>query len=258
VLVGPAFYAENFDIPPQAACLAHSADMVITGEIVPGELLSILGTNLAPSTVATQPENGFYPISAAGISITFNGVPAPVLYVSPEQINVQVPAEVADYASSSAYVAIEIVPTLPQFPNNAAPLAYASIAPVAPSYFEIPLTPGECPGQYAGQKKLLAINPDGTLNGCGNPAPANSTVTLFVDGLGAAASAPTGAVITASAPAYFGLEPVINSISGVYSKQVTASTLSNSGICLGPAFWDLSPVCYPLTGPLPIYVASAP
>jgi uncharacterized protein (TIGR03437 family) len=84
------------------------------------------------------------------VSITFNGAAAPVLYVSPERINVQVPAEVADYASFSPYIDIEVEPTEPApFDAPAPPETYASIAPIAPSYFEIPLSPGECPGQYA-------------------------------------------------------------------------------------------------------------
>ena len=249
VLVGPSFYAENFDSPPAVACLAHSADMVITDEIVPGELLSILGTNLAPSTEATQPVNGFYPTSAAGVSITFNGSAAPVLYVSPEQINVQVPAEVADYASFSPYIDIEVEPTEPApFDAPAPPETYASIAPIAPSYFEIPLSPGECPGQYAGQKKLLAINEDGTLNGCANPAPANSMVTLFVNGMGAAASVPTGAVNSSAShsTAYFGLQPVAGSISGVYSITATAPP---GAFCINSASpVELTPPCYSFTG----------
>jgi adhesin/invasin len=60
----------------------------------PGEILSLFGTGLAPaspssSTASTLP----LPTNPEGVSVTFNGVPAPLYYVSPTQLNVQVPYE---------------------------------------------------------------------------------------------------------------------------------------------------------------------
>jgi len=49
----------------------------------------------------------------------------------------------------------------------------------------------------------LALNPGGSVNTCLNPAPAGSVVTLFLNGLGAAASpvvtASSGTVVSVSA-----------------------------------------------------------
>ncbi len=57
----------------------------------PGMLASVFGTTLAPDT-----EAALYlplPLSLAGVSATVNGITAPLYYVSPGQINLQIPYE---------------------------------------------------------------------------------------------------------------------------------------------------------------------
>lgn len=57
--------------------------------VAAGTLVSIFGTNLAP---AAQSASGFpLPTVLAGTSVAVNGIPAPLLYVSPRQINAQLP-----------------------------------------------------------------------------------------------------------------------------------------------------------------------
>ena len=65
--------------------------------VAPGSIISIYGTGLAPVTSALD---GFAGISALttsinGVSVTVGGVKAPFYFVSPLQMNVQVPFEVA-------------------------------------------------------------------------------------------------------------------------------------------------------------------
>ncbi len=61
-------------------------------QISPGMLMSIFGTGLANST-ATNSGNPL-PYSLAGVSVTVNGLAAPVVYASPGLLNVQVPYSV--------------------------------------------------------------------------------------------------------------------------------------------------------------------
>jgi len=57
----------------------------------PGMVLSVFGSNLAPST---QIASGLpLPLSLAGVSATIDGVAAPLYFVSPQQLNIQVPYE---------------------------------------------------------------------------------------------------------------------------------------------------------------------
>jgi len=61
--------------------------------IAPGSLISIYGTGLATGT-APAPTIPL-PNNLAGVSVTVDGLPAPLFYASPTQINAQVPFEIA-------------------------------------------------------------------------------------------------------------------------------------------------------------------
>ena len=58
----------------------------------PGEILSVFGTNLANGTQTA----GSIPLppTLAGVSASINGVQAPLYYVSPKQVNLQLPYEI--------------------------------------------------------------------------------------------------------------------------------------------------------------------
>ena len=60
-------------------------------DAAPGMVLSVFGTNLAPSTQVDSVLP--LPLALAGVSATIDGVAAPLYYVSPQQLNIQVPYE---------------------------------------------------------------------------------------------------------------------------------------------------------------------
>jgi uncharacterized protein (TIGR03437 family) len=59
----------------------------------PGMVLSVFGTNLANATQTAYALP--LPLTMAGVSATVNGIAAPLYYVSPTQLNIQVPYETA-------------------------------------------------------------------------------------------------------------------------------------------------------------------
>ncbi|HVT95027.1 MAG TPA: hypothetical protein VHD76_19405 [Bryobacteraceae bacterium] len=61
--------------------------------IAPGSLISLFGTDL--SLITASAGSIPLPVSLADVSVSINGIPAPLLYLSPRQLNVQVPVEVA-------------------------------------------------------------------------------------------------------------------------------------------------------------------
>jgi uncharacterized protein (TIGR03437 family) len=71
------------------AGVANAASTGTAGS--PGMLLSVYGTKLANSTQAA--DGSPLPFSLAGVSATVNGLAAPLTYVSPGQINLQIPYE---------------------------------------------------------------------------------------------------------------------------------------------------------------------
>lgn len=58
----------------------------------PGMVLSVFGSGLAPS--AWSAPSVPLPVQLAGVSATINGLDAPLYYVSPSQLNIQIPFEI--------------------------------------------------------------------------------------------------------------------------------------------------------------------
>jgi uncharacterized protein (TIGR03437 family) len=73
-------------------------------KVAPGTIVSILGDNLADDTASVSPDRFEWPTEMAGVQVYFNGIRAPLQFVSPGQINAQIPYEVLDETSLNAYV----------------------------------------------------------------------------------------------------------------------------------------------------------
>ena len=75
-------------------------------QVAPGTLITITGTNLTDSqpVSGTPDSHGYYPSSLGGVEVYFDGIKAPLLYVSPTQINTQIPFEVQDSNGVSSFV----------------------------------------------------------------------------------------------------------------------------------------------------------
>ncbi len=72
------------------------------GVFAPGMSMSVYGTNLAPGTQAASKLP--LPLTMQGITASVNGISAPLYYVSPGQLNIQVPYEIG---AGPAIVAVD-------------------------------------------------------------------------------------------------------------------------------------------------------
>ncbi len=97
------------------------------GAISPGSLATLYGNNLADAIHLPQQPGGSFPTSTAGITVNVNGVNAPLVYLSPTQINFQVPWETAPG------LAVPVKVTWNGVDSNIEPVTIASTA--APSFF---------------------------------------------------------------------------------------------------------------------------
>ena len=75
--------------------------------IAPGALVAILGSRLSDQTATAPPGAKKLPTSLGGVQVYFNGVVAPLLYVSPSQINSQVPWSFVSTTTANAWVRIQ-------------------------------------------------------------------------------------------------------------------------------------------------------
>ena len=219
------------------------------GTVSPGELVTIFGANLGPTTPAPMSitAGGFVDtVSASGVAVTVDGTPAPLIYVSDTQISIQIPYEAAIGARKVVSVT-----------NGANPPVTASVtvAATGPGLFT-------ADGSGVGQAAALTYNATTkqfTLNGTSNLAKIGDTVVLYLTGEGIYDSAPllggssdTGFVIPsglASTPqvsplptvsiggvdatpgvAYAG--PIVGSIIGVLQINVKIPTGSTTGVAV--------------------------
>lgn len=72
--------------------------------IAPGTVVAVLGGNLADTTVSAPAGVETLPTKLGNTEVYIDGVQVPLLFVSPGQINAQVPYEFQDRTSSSVYV----------------------------------------------------------------------------------------------------------------------------------------------------------
>ena len=82
---------------PKVTFVATSVYDPTLTKLAPGSLFSIFGSGLAPAAVDSSGlmGNTGYSSSLNGVTVTIGGMAAPLVFVSPNQINAQVPFEVA-------------------------------------------------------------------------------------------------------------------------------------------------------------------
>jgi len=152
-----------------AAGVANAASYA-TGAVAPGELISLFGSAIGPSAAAslTLTNPVLVSDSLAGLRVWFDGVPAPVLYASANQVNVVVPYEVA--GQSSTTVQVEYLGAL------SAPMSLP-VAATAPAIFTL-----NASGAGAGAILNAA---DNSVNTPANPVSRGAWVSIFATGAGA-------------------------------------------------------------------------
>jgi uncharacterized protein (TIGR03437 family) len=151
-------------------------------DVAPGEIVTISGSDLGPANPlgVTLDNDGKVATAAGGVTVTFNGRPAPLLYVSATQINCVVPYEVAGQGN------IEV--KLTYAGRSAA--RRVNVAAAIPAVFT-------ADGSGKGQGAIT--NAGGGQNSVANPAAAGDVVILYVTGEGQTNPASvTGAVTVAS------------------------------------------------------------
>jgi uncharacterized protein (TIGR03437 family) len=97
VLSGPGSTSGN----PAITGIVNDASFTAGGPISPGAWIAIFGTGLAPAgdsrlwNPSMEIFNGKLPASLDGTSVTVNGKPASVEFISPSQVNIQPPDDTA-------------------------------------------------------------------------------------------------------------------------------------------------------------------
>jgi uncharacterized protein (TIGR03437 family) len=137
--ITPAPAAPQVQLPAIGAVM--NAASLAEGPLVPGSLATIMGTRLAGKTVA----------------VSFDGMPAKLLFDNDTQINVLVPAELGSRSSAQAVVTVDGTQSVAR---------KIVLAQMAPAIF---------PG--------AVLNQDFSVNSASHPAAAGSVIQIFATGL---------------------------------------------------------------------------
>ena len=190
--------------------------------ISPGQLATIRGAHLGtPPVTAEADSTGLFPTTMGNFRVTFNGIPAPLLYVSTEQINCVVPHGVAGSKTAQVVVEFRTFSGL----VDSSPAVTVPVSDTSPGIFTADQS-GSGPGA------ILNTGAGTGLNTESNPAPRGTAITFYATGAGAWNVAyPDGSLVLASrlglpppSPEFLApLAPVSVTIGGQPAK-VTAAT----------------------------------
>jgi uncharacterized protein (TIGR03437 family) len=160
-------------VPPGPVNLVFLNGATFRAGISPGAIVAIRGSGLTTIQGILDAANvvGPLPTTFQGITVTFNGIAAPIYSVSNvngvQQVVVQVPYEVA--GSSTVNVVVT------NSGGGTATVSNVPVQPYAPGIFETTLF---------GQAQAVAIHPDGSFVSPSNPAHQGENITIFLTGLG--------------------------------------------------------------------------
>ncbi len=160
--------------PPGPANVVFMNAASLQSGIAAGAIVTIQGDGIAPGVAGVVVPNdiiGPLPTTLAGVSVTFNGTAAPIFSVSNvngvQQVNVQVPYEVAGLASASVVINTN---------GGGSGTFTVTLQPYSPGIFTTDV--------FGVQNYVVAIRPDGSYVSPSNPAHRGEIIIIFVTGAG--------------------------------------------------------------------------
>jgi uncharacterized protein (TIGR03437 family) len=157
--------------------IVNNVNPKLGAALSPGTVAAAYGSNMAaaPDTPKAFP----LPSALDGVEALVGGVNAPLYYVSPGQVTVQIPAELA---SNRTYPTVLVAANQYSVPQN------IDVVPIAPATYAF------------SDGTLIAQHPDFTLVSASSPAAPNETLTIYLVGMGATTPPVPTATVAPSSP----------------------------------------------------------
>ncbi len=178
---------------PTVTQISNAASYV-SGSISPGELITIFGSAIGPTTPVqlTLTATGTVSTNIGNVQVLVNGVACPLIYVSSTQVSAVVPYAVAIFQTAQVYVT---------FLGQSSNAMQEAVATTAPGLFTANAS-GTGPGAI--------LNQNLSVNSPSNPAAPGSVVVLYLTGEGQTSPAGvTGSVTQALASPPYTPSPLL-------------------------------------------------
>jgi uncharacterized protein (TIGR03437 family) len=208
-----------------------STSSFLPGLAAPGDQISLFGVNLGPTTGVRSDTTTTLPTTSSGTTVTFDGVAAPIYYVSNNAVAVQAPTSLTTGG-----------PTQIQVKNSSgSSLAIPLIASTA--------NPGIFTYEAGGGGQAKATNQDGSPNGDGSilgtdkPAAAGSFISVYATGLGAVTPPVAAGAVSPTSP----LSPTVSPVTAYIAGR--AATVTFAGLAPGTIGVYQVNLIVPLTAP---------
>lgn len=154
-----------------ASGVVNAASFSAEDSLSPGSVVSLFGSNFAPRlTVAGTP---VLPTALEGVRVMVNGAPAPLFFVSPAQINLQIPYEISG-ATAEIRVAAEH--------GDSGPVT-VRLATHSPAIYSLNQKGNGQGAVFFANTSTLAAETG--LTSDSRPARPGDVVTMYLNGLGA-------------------------------------------------------------------------
>jgi uncharacterized protein (TIGR03437 family) len=187
----------NYDAasaPPRIDRIVNAADF--SQPVAPGGLISVMGSDLSP--VSQSSRQVPLPTALGESCLTVNGVPVPVLFVSPRQINAQLPFSV----DGSTTLVLRT-------PSGVSDNFNVTIQPAAPSIFRNGIA-----GPDSDIPTVIRSNNNQVVT-VSNPIHHGDTLTIYATGLGRTTPSVETGVPAPADPLASALIPPVVTIGGV-------------------------------------------
>ena len=150
-----------------ATAVVNAASYAKNG-VAPGEIVTLFPNNVGPATLTGTglDASGKVLTEVAETRVLFDGIAAPIIYATKNQVAAVVPYEIAGRESTEVQV------------------EYKGIQSVAVSVPVLAAVPGIITINSQGTGEAVALNQDGKANSAANPAARGTIVTLYATGEG--------------------------------------------------------------------------
>jgi uncharacterized protein (TIGR03437 family) len=192
--------------PPQIASVANAADGA--GGVAPGGLISVYGSAMSATNIATSQIP--LPTALGESCLTVNGAPIPLLFVSSQQINAQLPFNVSGDVTMSIHTPAGISNNYNFVMQTAAPAVFLT----------------GTAGPETGLATIFRAD-DGELVTATNPIHPKDTVVIYLTGMGSTSPAVGAGLPAPMSPLSWVTETPVLTLGG------SALTVSYAGLVPG-------------------------